>query len=71
MPAESMPVWSRNGHELFYRTEDQRIMVANYTVKGRHVCSGQAAGMVRKAACEYRSQLRISISLPTASASSC
>ncbi len=29
-----MPVWSRNGHELFYRTEDQRIMVANYTVKG-------------------------------------
>jgi hypothetical protein len=30
----TMPVWSRNGHELFYRTEDQRIMVANYTVKG-------------------------------------
>lgn len=29
-----LPVWSRNGHELFYRTEDQRIMVANYTVKG-------------------------------------
>jgi eukaryotic-like serine/threonine-protein kinase len=29
-----IPVWSRNGHELFYRTEDQRIMVANYTVKG-------------------------------------
>jgi hypothetical protein len=28
------PMWSRNGHELFYRTEDQRIMVANYTVKG-------------------------------------
>src|SRR5262249_21848892 len=30
----AMPAWSRNGHELFYRTEDQRIMVANYTVKG-------------------------------------
>jgi serine/threonine-protein kinase len=30
----TMPVWSRDGHELFYRTEDQRIMVANYTVKG-------------------------------------
>ena len=30
----TMPVWSRNGHELFYRTEDQRIMVVNYTVKG-------------------------------------
>jgi serine/threonine-protein kinase len=29
-----LPVWSRNGHELFYRTEDQRIMVANYRVKG-------------------------------------
>jgi serine/threonine-protein kinase len=28
-----MPVWSQNGHELFYRTEDQRIMVTNYTVK--------------------------------------
>jgi serine/threonine-protein kinase len=31
----TMPVWSPNGHELFYRTEDQRIMVANYTVKGQ------------------------------------
>jgi Tol biopolymer transport system component len=30
----TMPVWSKNGHELFYRTEDQRIMVANYTAKG-------------------------------------
>ena len=28
------PVWSRNGHELFYRTEDAQIMVASYTVKG-------------------------------------
>jgi serine/threonine-protein kinase len=27
------PVWSHNGHELFYRTEDYRIMVANYKVK--------------------------------------
>jgi len=30
----TMPKWSRNGHELFYRTEDNRIMVANYSVKG-------------------------------------
>jgi hypothetical protein len=30
----TMPVWSRNGRELFYRTEDQRIMVTNYVVKG-------------------------------------
>src|SRR5712692_1942007 len=29
-----MPNWSRNGRELFHRTEDQRIMVSNYTVKG-------------------------------------
>jgi Tol biopolymer transport system component/predicted Ser/Thr protein kinase len=27
-------VWSRNGHELFYRTQDQQIMVASYTTKG-------------------------------------
>src|SRR5260370_17465983 len=27
-------VWSRNGHELFYRAEDQRIMLANYAVQG-------------------------------------
>jgi Tol biopolymer transport system component len=28
------PEWSRNGHELFFRTEDSQIMVASYTVKG-------------------------------------
>jgi len=28
------PVWSRNGHELFFRTDDNQIMVASYTVKG-------------------------------------
>jgi Tol biopolymer transport system component len=30
----TMPVWSKDGHQLFYRTEDQRMMVADYTVKG-------------------------------------
>jgi serine/threonine-protein kinase len=35
------PVWSRNGHELFYRTEDQRIMVADYTVKGESFVAGK------------------------------
>jgi serine/threonine-protein kinase len=30
----TMPVWSRNGRELFYRTEDSQIMVATYAVKG-------------------------------------
>src|SRR5205085_283597 len=27
-----LPMWAHNGHELFYRTEDQRIMLVNYTV---------------------------------------
>jgi len=30
----TMPVWSRNGRELFYRTEDNRIMVTTYAVRG-------------------------------------
>jgi len=30
----TMPVWSRNGRELFYRTEDSQVMVASYAVKG-------------------------------------
>jgi len=28
------PVWSRNGRELFFRSNDNRIMVAAYAVKG-------------------------------------
>jgi serine/threonine-protein kinase len=28
------PVWSRNGHELFFETLDNRIMLAGYTVNG-------------------------------------
>ena len=30
----NMPMWSSNGKDLFYRTDDQRIMVASYTVTG-------------------------------------
>ncbi|MGH9651584.1 MAG: hypothetical protein ACRD3I_14095, partial [Terriglobales bacterium] len=30
----TMPVWSRQGRELFYGTEDSRIMVAAYTAQG-------------------------------------
>jgi serine/threonine-protein kinase len=26
--------WSKNGHELFYETPDNRIMVVDYTVNG-------------------------------------
>jgi serine/threonine-protein kinase len=28
------PVWSRNGHELFFRSGDNHVMVARYTVQG-------------------------------------
>jgi len=28
------PMWSPNGRELFFRTEDNQVMVASYTVKG-------------------------------------
>ena len=30
----AVPVWSPNGRELFYRTEDQRIMVVTYSATG-------------------------------------
>jgi len=30
----TMPRWARNGRELFYRTEDSRIMVATYSARG-------------------------------------
>ena len=28
-----IPIWSRNAHELFYRTQDQRIMAVSYSVQ--------------------------------------
>lgn len=28
------PIWSRDGRELFYATQDYRLMVSDYTVKG-------------------------------------
>jgi serine/threonine-protein kinase len=28
------PVWARNGHQLFYRSADRHVMVANYVVRG-------------------------------------
>lgn len=30
----TFPVWSQNGHELFYRGADNRIMVVNYRTRG-------------------------------------
>ena len=48
-----LPVWSRNGHELFYRTEDQQIMVVNYTAKGETF-------VARSPRCGSASRLRVS-----------
>ena len=39
------PMWSRNGHELFFEALDNRIMVAAYTVKGDSFRGRQAAKM--------------------------
>ncbi len=36
-----MPVWSPNGRELFYRTQDSRIMVAEYTTTGDTFTAGK------------------------------
>lgn len=35
------PAWSRNGHELFYGTQDRRIMVVDYVVKGESFEAGR------------------------------
>ena len=35
------PVWSHNGGELFFRSADNRIMVASYTVKGDSIVADQ------------------------------
>jgi serine/threonine-protein kinase len=33
-------IWSKNGHELFYETADNRIMVVDYTVNGNSFAHG-------------------------------
>jgi len=37
----SYGLWSKNGHELFYETADNRIMVVDYTVEGRTFVPGK------------------------------
>ena len=44
----SDPVWSRNGRELFFRTADNRIMVATYMVKGDSFVADQPRGWSEK-----------------------
>jgi Tol biopolymer transport system component len=35
------PVWSRDGHQLFYLTPDRRIMATTYTAKGDSFAAGK------------------------------
>jgi serine/threonine-protein kinase len=35
------PFWSKNGHELFYETPDNRIMAVDYTVNGDSFAPGK------------------------------
>jgi Tol biopolymer transport system component len=36
-----LPVWSRNGRELFFQSPDSRIMVVDYTAKGDSFIQGE------------------------------
>ena len=36
-----LPIWSRNGRELFFETSDQRIMVTGYTASGDSFAAGK------------------------------
>ena len=44
------PMWSRNGHELFFETLDNHIMVAAYAVKGDSFVADKPRTVVREAA---------------------
>lgn len=37
----AQPIWSRNGRELFFRSGDMRLMVADYTAKGDSFARGK------------------------------
>ena len=37
----TLPMWSRSGNDLFYRTEDNRLMVSTYTVEGDSFVAGR------------------------------
>ena len=44
-----LPVWSRNGRELFFQNLDNRIMVTDYTATEDSFVARQAAPVVRSA----------------------
>ena len=64
------PMWSRNGHELFFETLDNHIMVAAYTVKGDSFVADKPRVWSEKQIGGAVNAIRTSISRPTASASS-
>jgi serine/threonine-protein kinase len=37
----TIPIWSRNGRELFFQTPDSRIMVTDYTTMGDSFMPGK------------------------------
>ena len=37
----TLPMWSRSGNDLFYRTEDNRLMVSTYRVEGDSFVAGR------------------------------
>ena len=53
------PVWSRNGHELFFRNEDNQIMVASYSVKGDSFVADKARVVVREKNRKRRPQRKL------------
>ena len=63
------PVWSRNGRELFFRTDDNRIMVAAYTVKGDSFVADKPRVWSEKRLANRRNRNRTTISRRTANAS--
>ena len=64
------PMWSRNGHELFFETLDNHIMVAAYTVKGDSFVADKPRVWSEKQTRAAPSAVRTSISRRTANASS-
>jgi serine/threonine-protein kinase len=50
----TMPRWARNGRELFYRTEDSRIMVVSYTASGDTFVADKPRLWFRQATGEHR-----------------
>jgi Tol biopolymer transport system component len=62
------PLWSRNTWELFYHTEDQRIMVVNYTVEGDSFVPDKPRLWAEKRLADIRTSTETSTLLPAENA---